>query len=114
MNFRFLFQEQLLVDGEELDTNNLKEVFESFLLDLELRLLRSHELLKLVEGALLNFGEDSRGDNLELVDHLHVARLEFIDLFVGDEAIRAALVHEGISLCKPIESDNTGSNEVIE
>jgi len=103
-----------LVDCEEFDADNLKEVFESFLLDLKFRLLRSHELLKFVEGALLDFGEDRSRDNLELVDHLHVARLEVIDLFVVDEAIRAALVHEGISLCKPVESDNTGSNEVIE
>ena len=107
-------QEQLLVNGEELLPDNLKVINKGLLLQLQLRLLLLHELLELVESSLLDLGQDCRGDDLELVHNLGVARLEVIDLLVVFEAVSSALINKGVCLSKPVEPTNTRLNELIE
>jgi hypothetical protein len=89
-------KEELLVGGDELTPDYLEVVFESFLLELEVRLLLVHELLKFVKLALLDVGQDGRGNYLELVSNFGLTDLEVVDLLKDVSAVASTLVHETI------------------
>lgn len=114
LNLWLTWQEKVLVDCEQFNTNNLKVVFEGLLLNLKLTFLGSHELTKFVKSSLLDLGKDCRWDDLKLVHNLGVTRLEIVDLLVVLKAVWSALVHECISLGEPVEAPYTGFDKLIE
>lgn len=102
LNVFFASEEELFVGGYELLSDNLEVVLKSLLLQLEMRLLLVHELLKFVQLTLLNVGQNGRRNNLKLVSDLGLTDLEVVYLLKHICAVAAALVHETVAGEEPV------------
>ncbi len=76
MDLLFASQEQFLVNSKQLRPYNFEVLFKSLLFQQQFFLLLSHELMQLVQLALLDLSEDSRRNNLELIGDTRTANLK--------------------------------------
>jgi len=91
-------KEQLLVNGEEFMSDDVKVLYKGFLLKFQLSFLLLHELFKLVQSSLLDFSQNRGRDDLKLIYNLCVTSLKIVDFLVILKAICPTLINKRVSL----------------
>ena len=95
-------------------TNYFEVLFEKFLLLYQFFFLLVHELFEFIELALLDFCQNCRGDDLELVGYFSASNLEVVDLLKVIETVGTTLRHKWICLGAPVVFSNTRFNYLIQ
>jgi hypothetical protein len=91
-------KEQLLVNGEEFMSDDVKVLNKGFLLKFQLSFLLLHELFQLVQSSLLDFSQNRSRDDLKLIYNLCVTSLKIVDFLVILKAICSTLIYKRVSL----------------